>query len=976
MGLLVCFSAHAQRLSYKKYGKDDGLIQTEIGGAAILHDSTIIIYDGSNTLKRFDGYKFRALSGWNDAPTYTSGVFNFDAFNVLTSQESFILYRDGIFSTLLSRFKSNELKFKGKVGNNFVACFSDSIFVYYGAENCSEFQMMPEVIKNYCLDEKVYYLNFSDDMHVVDLLFPDSSKNITLHLKDGRTTTSEWPTRKIITMMVNLDNEEALLDLYRFQKKINSSYGSNPHANMYIAHSDQANKGILIESKSDTVFALGKLPETLGSVTTTNDQTLLHYGHGGLYRINPFIHYFPSGEHMVPALHTIAEDEEGKIWFGSYGYGFSFFDKEVKKYDGWSNARILPGSLVKDNVMLFSEDAYNNGIYVWREKKYEKILKETAFIIKFFPINGYVFGSLNYRLIIKKDLDNKHTPLIIDDKKGIGITNILDIEEDNNGRLWLIGKGVDIYDPKVDTVFHFAPRENDNRTLAGISLQMDDKGTLWFGTKNGLFYYQNAAQFDPEKENIQNVAKHIALPNYDQSIITSLLQVDHFLVVGSQKGVSFLDLNSFYANKIRPVIYQLEYGESLEGGGSEQNCLYFDSKRRLWIGSQEGATMIDWDRFEFDKTTSKIMLEKVDIGDEPYQFEKEGFINVPTKKRNLVIEFGLDKNLSLLKNVYFDYALVSRKGDTIVQEQFDQDGVLDIKYLPPGKYQLHIKANKHGQLMDEKNITISVPLSLEENPWTWASLTFSVLGLFTFIFFNKSKQQKSLHEKELALSKLSEESSALRVQSIISSFNPHFIHNSLNWIQSKHMNDADTVRMVDRLSKNIRYIFNHTRKGKAVHTFGEEMTLVKNYLEVQRLRYGDKYEFRLPSEVEIQRFASVQMIIMQIQIHFENAIEHGLRNNEGGGYVALQVSEDENNYQFTIEDNGVGRAKSKELGSQGTQMGTEMLQELHQLFNVVNSCKISQEYEDDIFGESETSFGTRVKIVIPKEYKYELSKSF
>ena len=964
----------AQRLSYKKYGKEHGLLQTEIGGAAILHDSTIIIYDGTTILKRFDGYKFWELPGWNDAPPYTSGTFNFDEFSVLASMESYILYRDGIFSSLLSGFKSNELRFGGRVGNDFVICFPDSIFIYHGEENCSEFQILPEVIRNYCQDEKEYYLNFSDNMEEVDILFFDSKKNVTLNLKDGRILPSEWPKRKLIATMANLDNKEAVLDFYRFQKKLIYPYGSNPHSKIYLAHTDQANKGILIEFKSDTVFALGKLPEAIGSVITTNDQTLLHYGHGGLYRINPFIHYFPSGGDMVPALHTIAEDESGKIWFGSYGYGFSYFDKEIKKLIGWSNSSIMPGSLVKDNVILFSEDSYNNGIYLLRKQHFEKILNETAFIIKYFPQNGFVLGSVNYRFIIKKDLDNQHPHLIVDDKKGVGITNILDIEEDTNGRLWLIGKGVDLYEPTMDTVFHFAPPNNSGSALAGSALQMDDHGTLWFGAKKGLFYYKEAALFNPEKENIQDIARHLDLPNNDQSIISSLLQIDHFLVIGSQKSVSFLDLHSFNANSSKPIIYQLEYGEALEGGGSEQNCLYFDSKRRLWIGSQEGATMIDWDKFEFDKTTSKIKLGKVDIGDEPYFFKKEGFIDVPTKKRNLVIEFGLDKNLSLLKNVYFDYALISTKGDTILQERFDQDGVLDIKYLPPGKYELHIKANKHGQLMDEKIITISAPLSMEENPLTWASLSFAVLGLFTFIFLNKSKQQKNLHEKELALSKLSEESSALRVQSIISSFNPHFIHNSLNWIQSKHLNDADTVRMVDRLSKNIRYIFNLTRKGKAVHSFGEEMTLVKNYLEVQRLRYGDKYEFRLPPVEEIQRFERVQMIIMQIQIHFENAIEHGLRNNIGGGYVALRVCEDEYNYLFIIEDDGVGRAKAKELGSQGTQMGTEMLQELHQLFNTANKGKISQEYEDDIFGVDGQYFGTRVKVVIPKNYKYEVSR--
>ena len=66
------------------------------------------------------------------------------------------------------------------------------------------------------------------------------------------------------------------------------------------------------------------------------------------------------------------------------------------------------------------------------------------------------------------------------------------------------------------------PLENDARALAGMTLEMDDQGTMWFGTKNGLFYLQNASAYDPEKSNIQHLAKKINFPNNDQSNITSL----------------------------------------------------------------------------------------------------------------------------------------------------------------------------------------------------------------------------------------------------------------------------------------------------------------------------------------------------------------------------------------------------------------------------------------------------------------------
>ena len=230
-------------------------------------------------------------------------------------------------------------------------------------------------------------------------------------------------------------------------------------------------------------------------------------------------------------------------------------------------------------------------------------------------------------------------------------------------------------------------------------------------------------------------------------------------------------------------------------------------------------------------------------------------------------------------------------------------------------------------------------------------------------------------QRDLQLAKISQEKNQLQLQSIISSFNPHFINNSLHWAQSRYRNDKELVNVIGSLSENIRYIFTNTRNGNATHSFEEEMKIVENYIQIQRIRFKNSFEFRGPSEELKQRFRSFEMPILQLQIHIENAIEHGLRNRIESSIVEIDLKEDPNYLNFIITDDGVGRNRAAKLNSKGTQTGTSMLTSLHNLFNnnKANKYLITTIYEDEIYTDAEGNrFGTRVIIKIPKQFTYGL----
>ena len=204
--------------------------------------------------------------------------------------------------------------------------------------------------------------------------------------------------------------------------------------------------------------------------------------------------------------------------------------------------------------------------------------------------------------------------------------------------------------------------------------------------------------------------------------------------------------------------------------------------------------------------------------------------------------------------------------------------------------------------------------------------------------------------------------------------NPHFINNALQWVQNRVFHDKEAVTVVGKLAENIKIVFKNTREKKSFHSLKNEVNLVQNYLLIQKFRFGDRLEYSLPHSEIINSWGDRLMLpLMIIQIHCENAIEHGINNTEEGGQVSIHLRDEENHIIINIEDNGIGRIKAQEIGSSGTQQGTKMLKELIEIYNLNNTYKLSQKYEDGIFSTSSgEKYGTRVILQIPKKYNYDL----
>jgi len=139
---------------------------------------------------------------------------------------------------------------------------------------------------------------------------------------------------------------------------------------------------------------------------------------------------------------------------------------------------------------------------------------------------------------------------------------------------------------------------------------------------------------------------------------------------------------------------------------------------------------------------------------------------------------------------------------------------------------------------------------------------------------------------------------------------PHFLFNALNALYGIIPREARGAReTVLNLADIFRY-FLETKK--TLVPLEEEMHIVKAYLDVERLRLGDKLRIEIGVTPEAQ---TVPIPILSIQPLVENAVKHGIAPQAGGGLIQIQAGIDPGGtLLISVRDSGPGFSKSTRSG--------------------------------------------------------------
>jgi LytS/YehU family sensor histidine kinase len=148
----------------------------------------------------------------------------------------------------------------------------------------------------------------------------------------------------------------------------------------------------------------------------------------------------------------------------------------------------------------------------------------------------------------------------------------------------------------------------------------------------------------------------------------------------------------------------------------------------------------------------------------------------------------------------------------------------------------------------------------------------------------------------------------------------------------------------------------------------EELDALRLYLELEELRFKEKFEWVIKVDDEIDTLA-YKIPTMLIQPYVENAITHGLMNKENGkGYLQVELQLHDDQIICTIEDNGIGRAKATEIKMQKNgnhqSLGTNITESRLKLVNELFGKNMKVLYTD-LLNENDEPAGTKVEINIP-----------
>ena len=338
--------------------------------------------------------------------------------------------------------------------------------------------------------------------------------------------------------------------------------------------------------------------------------------------------------------------------------------------------------------------------------------------------------------------------------------------------------------------------------------------------------------------------------------------------------------------------------------------------------------------FKNDKTAKGLDLLK-----NAYKLAIEKGNSTEAKKSLLaLIDFykkaGNDKeSLNLYKQFIQNFERLIEKDSTLIDAKTFQVTEEKIKQL-------------------EKEKALKDALIEKKNSFNYFLMGVMALLLVLFFWIKKSLMSIKTKNKEIAL------------QSLRREMNPHFIFNSLNSVNQfiSENKELEANKYLSSYSHLMRNTMENSNKDFV--TLDNEIDQLTQYLELEHLRFADKFDFWITVDPEIDpEHTMIPNMILQPQL--ENAIWHGLRYLQHKGVLKLTVKKNNKTIVVAVEDNGIGLAKSQELKTvnQKTHQsrGMSNTKERIGLLNELYKTKISL----DIAEKSAPETGTIVRICFP-----------
>ena len=691
-------------------------------------------------------------------------------------------------------------------------------------------------------------------------------------------------------------------------------------------------------------------------------------------------------EQLLPGktISHIFEDSRGGLWVGTIEHGVFHcpdpgrkifdrsaglpmdyvaalaFGKEDELFFGLRNGQVFRLNLQTDGLiplpkipgqqivydLVFDEKektlwAANNRSAYLKNGRWENLPYNDPFSLRPWFVMGkkltlrpgshQLWGANNSRFVMI-DIRKKELAL---DSKSLGLGNRAMVAfEASDGRIW-VGRPDGLYEFRDSQLFQSEPFHPEFKTRVDDLAELPD-ATLVIATKgDGLLLWRDTF--------FQQLTT-------DDGLTSNMLENLHADAEGRIWAGSLLGLNriTFLSSVSTPSAntaqLTVENFTTWHGLPSNEITMVRSRGNDIWVATTRG--LMQWLEPQKNHSIEPPFFEKIEVNG----------TSIPLASSTT---WSHDEN-----NFSFHYLSLNYEQAGRIPYRYRLNGhnwshtegrAVNFAKLAPGNYQFEVQSQNEDGVWSQSLVhefTI-------HNPWwlQWWFYLLMVAGSMAAIWAFY-QYRKGIFRKEVALQK---QLTDMERQALAAQMNPHFIFNCLNSIRRLILDqDGDNALLyLTRFSKLVRGNLQASVEG--LITLQEEIEILKNYLELEKLRFKDAFNYAIEINNSIDLF-EVVLPPMLIQPYVENAVIYGMQATTGNGMIDISFSMEDNILIATVTDNGPGIFHTEKNKTSHKSIGMTLTKRRLELLDGGSSNELVKVTE--ILGNEGKVLGTKIEVRI------------
>lgn len=449
------------------------------------------------------------------------------------------------------------------------------------------------------------------------------------------------------------------------------------------------------------------------------------------------------------------------------------------------------------------------------------------------------------------------------------------------------------------------------------------------------------------KDSIWQISR---LKGLSSNLVTSLLLSGNNLWVGTNNGLNLIEVKELGKPNPRILIMKKEHGLI-----SNEIAQVKGNESFVYIVTSDGVTIVDRNKYHPDTYQPPIYISGLSI------MKKDTLISNDYKlsyNHNFIIISYTGISFRDGGNLHYKYRLKGLSDDWV----YTTNTEVEYAFLPGGGYQFEVLAiNSDGE---ESTASATLNFNILPPFWkTWWFILLAILTIATPLFFFISHRLQVIKNEH----QLQNDLNWYRQQALTRQMDPHFVFNTLNSIQSYIIkNDRlASSQYLSKFARLMRLILNNSQ-NQAVPLI-DEISALNLYMELESLRFQNKFEYSIETDASVDTENSYIPAFI-IQPFIENAIWHGIMGLKTTGNINVNFTKIEGQLLCTVQDNGIGRVKSREMkvdsDIQRKSLGISLVESRLKLLNDFYGVEMYVNFTD-LYNDDGSASGTRVTINLP-----------